>query len=222
MKFLITIFLLSSLNLVAQQDLESVEKSDPASIKTLAKLKSEYDKYDTHRIEFLIEIEIPGQSKENQSGSLIQSGEKFVLEMDQQMIISDNETVWIYLKDQNEIQINDADFGEEGDLMSPTAVFNLYMSDDYIYGVSNSEYIDGIVLTSIEGKPIADDSEYSKIKIVLSDKDTKLKQIKIFEKDGSRYTLNVSKHIFDYQTDSTTFTFNKNDYKGVIIEDLRF
>ena len=45
--------------------------------------------------------------------------------------------------------------------------------------------------------------------------------MEIFNKDGSRHTLNVSKTTFGKPGSATVFTFNKSKYPGYNVEDLR-
>lgn len=210
-RYLTFLLLLFGFSAFSQQ-----EVSDPAAIKLLDQLKADFDSYQTHKIDFSIDIELPGQSKEEQSGSLIQSGDKFVLDMAEQKIISDNNTVWVILKELNEIQINDADFEEE-EFMSPSSVFQMYKSDKYVFAVSEKSQSN----TQIEIKPLDSSSEYSKIRLSIGS-NISFKSMIIFSKDGSRYTLKVDNHEKGYDTDKDTFTFNPEDYKGAYIEDLRF
>ncbi len=220
MRFLILFFVIFSLEIQAQNGTQ--ESSDDAAMEILNQLKKDYDDYSAHKMDFSLELDLVDQGKEIQSGYLIQEGDKFVLDMEQQKIISDNITVWVYLKEQNEIQINDADFDEEDELMSPSSIFNLYESDDYIFVISNQSYEEGILQTQIEGKPTDSNSEYSKIRISLKDKSHQFHKMKIFSKDGNRYTLQLTKHIKGFEIEEGMFTLNPSEYKGVVIEDLRF
>ena len=62
--------------------------------------------------------------KENQKGKIILEGEKFKLEMDEQTIINNAESQWVYLKDMNEVQIMEHD--PEDEMMSPNKLFKIY------------------------------------------------------------------------------------------------
>lgn len=219
MKYVFPFLMLFSYNIMAQS---VSEVSDKESIALLEALKADYDKYNAHRIDFTLDIELPGEGKESQTGYLIQNGDKFILEMDAQKIISDNKTVWVYLKDINEIQINDADFDDDSDFMSPSSVFNMYNSDEFIFGVSQHSFNKGKSITEIEAKPTDNYSEYSKVRITIASRTNDFLSMKFFSRDGSRYTLNVDKHIKDYPVDSNLFVLDESQYEGATIEDLRF
>jgi len=199
-----------------------VEESDPSAIKLLDKVKHEYESHDTHKFNYTLDVEFPGREGENMSGHLIQSGDKFVLEMGDRTIISDNESVWVYLKERNEVQINDADFEEGDELMKPSDLFRMYESGKYVFALNNTTVEKGQAISQIECKPLDKHSEYSKLRLSFIEDTNKIKKIKIFFKDGSRMTMTITGHEAGYKTSDATFAFNAKDYEGVIVEDLRF
>ena len=65
------------------------------------------------------------------------------------------------------------------------------------------------------------DSEYSKMRIQVNQKANRMKTMKIFAKDGSRYTMEVDAVTPNYKVSEEFFTFNPSNYPGIHIEDLR-
>ena len=61
---------------------------------------------------------------EKQKGILVLQEEMFRLEMEEQIIINDGESQWIYLTDMNEVQIMEHDPEEQ--MMSPNKLFTIY------------------------------------------------------------------------------------------------
>lgn len=222
MRFLFTFALALLLSLPSWSQYESAIDSDPVAIKLLKKIKNQYLSTPAYQIDFIYDIELPGQATESQKGKLIQSGDNFRLEIADREIISDNETVWMFLSDMNEVQINDADFDDSEDFMSPSDVFSLDESKDFIFAISNHSKEEGKAITQIEGKPVDSDSDYSKMRLTIADKGTQVKRLKIFAKDGSRFTMHISAVNLDYQVSDDTFSFNPALYPDVTVEDLRF
>jgi len=198
------------------------ESSDPEALELLKTISNNYLAQPAHKIAFTLDIELPGAAKESQQGQLIQAGEKFVLEMAGRKIISDSETVWMYLEDINEVQINDAEFDESEEFLSPSDIFSLYESNDYLFAISNYGNENGLATTQIEGKPLSEDSDYSKMRLTVTSSDNTVKRLKIFLKDGSRYTLQIDQHDPNFVTEKKTFVFDAAQYEGVHVEDLRF
>lgn len=221
MRTIILLFF-ASITLSAQTDYNKHEDSDPKAISIIESIKDDFESYDAHKFEFSLDIEYPGHEGQNMSGHLIQSGEKFVLDMDERKIISDNQSVWVFLKERNEVQINDADFDEESDLMKPSDLFKLYNSGKFAFALSFVGKENGQAINQIECKPLDDDSEYSKMRITINERDNVINRMKIFFKDGSRMTMTIADHIRGFETSDKTFVFNEADYKDVTVEDLRF
>ena len=221
---LYTILLIFScaFTITAQSTYTSHEDSDPEAIRILEQISSDYTAHKSHKIDFNFEIELSGQAKEVQKGFLIHQEDNFVLDLDQRRIISDGVTVWLYLKEDNEVHINDADFDEDSEIMSPADIFNLHKSDKYVFALANQLIENGEAVTQIEGKPLDDDSDYSKLRLTLADENKNVKSLKIFSKDGSRYTMVISKMIADVEITDKTFYFDPKDHEGVFVEDLRF
>ncbi len=223
----IALLLLVTSSVWTQSQYASSSDSDPAALQLMEQISETYRSAESHSIEFTLDMELPGSGMETQNGQLIQKGDKFVLDLGPQKIISDNETVWVYLKELNEVQINDADFEEAeemfaGDFNSPSDIFNLYKSKDFVFAVSNYGNEEGAAITQIEGKPLDENSEYSKMRLTVINDGNKVKRLKIFSKNGSRFTLNILAHDTNYKVEESTFAFDPAKYEGVHVEDLRF
>lgn len=219
---LLSLVLCSSNLVLCQSPGDNNELSDQQALNILESIMDDYESHSSHQISFDLKIELPGESSQTKKGSLIQSGEKFELDIDDKLIISDNETVWLYLKEDNEVQINDADFGEDGEYMSPNTIFNLYKSDEFIFAIFQQSYENAKAVTQIECKPRDPDSEYSKMRLTVEDQSKSVKRFKIFSKDGSRYTMILNSHKKNVKLDEGTFRFDPGQYEDIIVEDLRF
>ena len=57
------------------------EKNDPEAKKILDKIRKKYEAFKTVEAAFSLTIEVPGQPKEVQKGTISQEGDKFRLEM---------------------------------------------------------------------------------------------------------------------------------------------
>lgn len=199
-----------------------VEASDPEALSILETIEADFESQKSHEIDFELTIELPGEPIQKQEGQLIQSGDKFELRLDNQLIISDNETVWFYIEEDNEVQINDAEFGDEGEYMSPNTIFKLYKSELYLFALMNKFSEKGTQYTEIECKPLDEDSEYSKMRLTVIGEGPDVESFKIFAKDGSRFTMTIKQHQKNIPLRSGAFGFDTDDYPGVTVEDLRF
>jgi outer membrane lipoprotein-sorting protein len=222
MRNILTIlFLALTSSVVIGQSMTSAADNDPAAKKILDKLKKEYDTYQSMEVDFDLILELPGQESETQKGLVIQQDEKFKLQLDDRSIYSDGEYVWLYVKKNNEVQINDADMGDEANMLSPKDMLKLYESGEFVYAITAEPLLDGKKVTQIEFKPLDRDSEFSKMTLYVSKKTSEMVQMKVFSKDGGRYTLKINDIAANGKYSPEVFRFDESLFPGVHIEDLR-
>jgi outer membrane lipoprotein-sorting protein len=199
------------------------EKNDPEAKKILDKIRKKYESYKSLEATFSLKIELPGKKEETQKGTIAQEGDKkFRLDMDDQIIVSDGTTTWVYLKKNNEVQINDADPKDsENGFLTPKSLLKRYQKGDYTYAVTEKTTENSKLLTHIEFKPNDKKSEYSKLRVSVDEKASSIQSVKAFGKDGSRYTFSISKLTPNKKFAADHFTFDTKKYPGVKVEDLR-
>lgn len=226
-KLLIALLTLCSLNFLTAQSKPAVpaapsEKADPEAKKILDKIRKKYEGYKTLEATFSLTIELPGQKQEVQKGTIAQEDSKFRLDMDQQVIVSDGKTTWVYLKKNNEVQINDADPKDtENGFLTPKDLLKRYQKGDYLYAIADKSTENGQILTHIEFKPKDKNAEYAKLRVSIDEKAGSIRSVKAFGKDASRYTFSVSKLTPNKQFAAGHFTFDTKKFPGVKVEDLR-
>lgn len=219
--YMILLLLLGMTSTVIAQN-TTKEVSDPAAKAVLEKMKNIYESYSTIEANFSLVIEIPDQDPETQKGVISQKGDKYHLQIDNQVIISDGNTLWYHLKNKNEVQINNVEEDpEDEEIMSPKQLLRIYESDQFLYALTNEGVEKGVAIQQIEFKPIDRDSDYSKLRLTVNKKDKSIMRIKAFGKDGSRFTLSINKFNPNKTMNDQFFVFDETKYKGIRVEDLR-
>lgn len=221
--FLFIAVMITSFGLQAQKNTYSSAKdSDTKAVATLNKIKSKYvSKTQQITSTFSLKMEFPGQSTRLEKGTMIQLGDKFNLDMKDMGIINDGKTVWFINKKQKEVQINDYTKGAGQGMVNPAEFIAQYDQNSYIAAVTFDGAQNGKQVQVIEVKPVKKNTEYSKARITVNKATNELITMEIFNKDGSRHTLNVSKTTFAKAGGNVAFTFNKAKYPGFTVEDLR-
>lgn len=223
MKYGLTSMLLlfTLLEVTAQKTYLKSSDSDPKAKKILDALKKEYNGYKAMEISFELILELKGQAPETQKGKLIQQGKKYFVSVSDQEVYCDGKTVWLHQKANKEVQINSFEEGPGADMMSPSEMLRMYESGQYAYAITGNATENGTKVTQIEFKPLDKNSEYSKIRLSVAENTNKATSIKVFSKDGSRYTLNVKSIVPNKTYAPEIFVFNAKQHPGVHIEDLR-
>lgn len=222
--FFLGLFLLSSSASAQSNTMTKPEDSDPKAKAMLDQIRERFESYTSLGADFSLDITFPEQPTETQKGTLGQKGDKFRMEMSSQTVISDGETLWMIFDHNQEVQVNDmpdeAEIG--GTVLSPESMLNFYDQGDFVYYLTNEYRKNGRSVQEIEFKPTDRNAEYTKLRMKV-DKATKdVISVEAFARDGSRYKLSIDKMQPNKSFPSGYFTFDKSDYPGYYVEDLRY
>ncbi len=148
---IISILLAIAIGSYAQGDTKATTILNEVSAKTKA--------YKTVLIDFTYTMENKKEKINDKfNGTLKSKGDKYKLLVARQEVISDGKTVWTYLKDANEVQINNA--GVDDDSFTPTKLLSNY-SKEY-----KSKFIEEKGNTQIiELYPLAKGKSFIKVKL---------------------------------------------------------
>lgn len=220
--FILIMFILSNTAVFGQTKTYTKKSdSDPKARVVLDKLKTTLDSYSSVEMNFTLTMEFPKQSPEVQNGLLIQSGKMFQLKMDQQEMYSDGKTSWIYFKKNKQVQVVDYDESAGGAFISPKQLLRMYEKGNYVYMIIEERVEKGNTILDIEFKPLDLNEEFSKMRLTVNKTLNKVVSLKVFSKDGSRYSLQLNSITPNKKYDPSIFVFDAKAYPGVRVEDLR-
>lgn len=176
--------------------------------------------YANIEIEFTYSMEDTKKKvKESKKGTACMKGDKYWLDFAGQNIISDGKTTWTYIKDANEVQINNVNLNDDQSL-NPAKLLTSY-DKSFTPKFIKEETRNGKVLQIIDLTPLKGRSYY-KIRMEI---DKNLKQIYdaiVYDKNGTTvYTYSVNKFTTTKQIADSKFTFKTSDHPGVEVTDLR-
>ena len=204
-KILIIIFSIFQLNSFGQ---------DEKSNEILKQLSANTKSYTFMDVDFDFNfINITQEINENQKGNIKISNNKFRLDLNEQIVISDDSTQWIYLKESNELQI--MEFDSEDEMLSPNKLFTIYENgykNQYIELKDNNHIID---LFPVES------NEFKNIQLHINKDKIQLNKIILFDKNGGSFSYTITKFITNTNFDDNLFKFNTEEYPDLEIIDLR-
>ena len=212
-KALILILSLGFLSVNAQYDKKAKEILDKVSAKNKA--------YTTEKVEFLyIQENVNDKTKNVKNGSLLLKGSKYKLDLMGNTILCDAKTIWSYVKETNEVNIsNVAD--QEGSLLNPAKVFTMY-EKGFKYKFIRERFEDNRSVYEIELYPEkVNESQYSKVRLLVDKDKTQLYLIQYFAKDANRVTIEIQKITPNEPVAENVFTFDKTKYPKVELVDMR-
>jgi outer membrane lipoprotein carrier protein len=191
----------------AQTDKKAATILDEVSTKT--------KQYKTIKIDFTYAMDnVKEKIHDKFKGTLISKGDKYKLSAAGQDVISDGKTMWTYLKDANEVQINNA--GEDDDSFTPTKLLSGY-SKDYKSKFIEEKGNDQI----IELYPLKKGKSFTKVQLTIDKTKKQITRFVIYDRNGSTFSYILDKFVTDQAIADNVFTFNKAEYPGVEINDMR-
>ncbi|HMU69033.1 MAG TPA: outer membrane lipoprotein carrier protein LolA [Chitinophagales bacterium] len=205
--------------LVMTAGIAHAQTSDPAAVKLLKSVSQKYSGYKTMQMDIALTIEnLEAKTKETKNGKVSAKGNMFKAEMGNQIIMSDGKTLWTYLKDVNEVQINN--FEKGAGIMTPNDIFKI-AEKDYLAYMGEKVTEGGKSLQIIELTPKDKTLSFSKVKMYVDPSDNSIKKGVVFDKNAIHYTYVISNFKSNVEMNDTNFKFDKSKYPGCEVIDLR-
>lgn len=191
---------------VAQEDQQELAKT------ILSELSAEAETHKTRSIDFKLSIK-SSDINESQSGKAYTKGNKFYYNTAEREVFSDGESVWTFVKDDNECYIDDVD--EVNGDFNPSEIMTIW-DKNFNYKYVKEEKVGETTLHSIKLFP--KDPKNSKYHTVLLKIDRNKKQIKkviIKTKDSITIMFSISKFVANKEVSDAQFKWVKAKHPGV-------
>lgn len=196
--------------------------SDSKSKAILKKLQAFYNSSNNQvTSSFQLKINLPDKNTRLENGTIIQSGNRFNLKLKDMTIINNGKAIWLINKVNKEVQINDYTPGNNGGTFNPTDVIRMYDPVKFVSVCTFDGKQGNSSVQIIEIKPLDKNTDYSKARLTVNKSNTSLSKIELFNKDGSKYFLTISKTSVSTKANNTNFVFQKSAYPNYHVEDLR-
>ncbi len=154
---------------------------------------------------------------ETKTGTLLVAGDEYQLKAAGQTIFCDGKTVWTYIGESNEVQINDIDTREGA--ITPSKLLTTYNAN-YLSRIIRDKDAVGPGYEAIELIPNTT-KNFVKAILIINKTLKQVKAFKIFDKNGNIFTYNVTKFQTDVPIKANDFTFVEADYPDVEVIDMR-
>lgn len=163
--------------------------------------------------------EVKNKTTYSQDGKAHLKGNKFKIEVPDGITWFDGKTQWVFGKGSDEVNISNPT-GEELAGVSPAVLLNIYKSGfKLVYKGEKQEK--GKTLLVVDLIPVSSKSEYKKMTISI-DKATQIfTTISLYGRNGVNNHLRIRKLQTRVNLPESTFVFDKKNYPGVELIDLR-
>lgn len=151
-------------------------------------------------------------------GRMTVKGDKYKLALPEQEVVNNGTTIWTYLPDAKEVNIDN--FDPNSDDLNPSKFYDIYKKGfKYIYLEDRTE--GGVMCEVVDLVPEKKDAQYYKVRMNIVKKDKSIQSWTMFDKSGNRYKYLITKFTPNYKVEDTFFTFDPKKYPGVEVIDLR-
>ena len=209
---LIILFLAVFANLQAQEDKKAKGILDKLSAKTKS--------YATIRTEFSYALVNKDRKINNsQFWKLLLKGDKYRLDMGDQVIISDGKTMWKILKNDKEVEISSPTAKE--DALNPKNIFTMY-EKGFKFKYIKEEKLGTKIVHVIDLFPIVPkEKDYNSIRLYIDKTALQVLKSEIKGKNGNVYTYDIKKFATNEVIEEAQLSFKKTDFPGFEVNDLR-
>lgn len=206
--------------------LEAYSQYDPDAKKILDKMSDKYKSIDSFTADIKYTLEnVEDDLSESFVGEIGVKGDMFRLVAEEQEIIIKDGTVWTYLADANEVNIDNYE-PEDGDV-TPSTIYSIYQ-EGYKYTLFGETSEGGKSYYIVDLAPEDKDSDYFRIRLVIEKSSSFLRSFTMSAKSGNRYSYEISNFASFASsrgenaglTDSY-FTFDSSKYEDIEVIDLR-
>ena len=151
-------------------------------------------------------------------GKITVKGDKFKLVLPEQEVINNGTTLWTYLPDAKEVNIDNYD--PNSDELNLSKFYEIYKKGyKYLYLEDKTE--GGVLCEIVDLVPEKKDTQFFKVRMNIVKKDKSVQSFTMFDKGGNKYKYTITRFVPNASIADALFTFDPKKYPGVEIIDLR-
>lgn len=150
-------------------------------------------------------------------GSLIVSGDKYILKIAGQEIVCDGKTIWTYIPDADEVQINEVDTEES---FSPTKLLSSY-TDEYDASLEKELKENNRSYYLLKLKPKKEDSGFDYVHLKIEKDKMQLSSFVLYDFDKNVFSYKIQEYLTNVALDDNAFRFDTSKHPDADIVDMR-
>lgn len=153
------------------------------------------------------------------NGDIAVKGKMFRLKTAGQEIFTDGNVMSTYVKEANEVNVQDYDASAQGDF-NPTKIYSMYKKG-FNYTYLREQKAGGRTYDVVELKPEKKNTQIASVQISIDRADKAARSWQITDRAGKKTTYTISKFTPNPSLPDSYFVFDKSKYPGVEVVDLR-
>ena len=194
---------------------------DEKAVKLLNELSSKTKAYDNFSANFTMNlVDLQSDIDLKREGKITVSDDMYRVKLDDDVIISNGDTRWTYQAESNEVYV-DYEVEDDASGINPSKIFTIWESG-FKQSHGGTATVKGRTVDQINLHPIkAAETNYHTVKVFVDAQKIELVKVEVVGKEGDTYIY----ELLDFKNNQTlsdgTFEFNKANFPGVEVVDLR-
>lgn len=196
------------------------QQRDPNAKALLDQVSAKFKSYKAVTANFAYQISnAAGKVLSTKKGTLQMKGSKYAINLGNNKIISDGVTTWNFDPTAKEVTINSANSGEA--TITPQKLFTDFYNKDFMYAMDKDDKVSGKTVNKVVLQPIDKSKPLARVYLAIDKMTKNIISATVVEKSGNRYVYSVSNFKPNAIVSDASFTFDKANYPGVEVVDLR-
>lgn len=192
-------------------------QNDPRAIKILDSFSSNATKAPSVSMAFkMITADLTENITDTLEGSIILSKDKYRLNLGDNIVWYNGETIWNYLTAEKEVTITKPDTKDHSFQNRPSEIFSMYKS-----GYKSRLIEEKSDIYVVDLYPEDTKTDLVRVRLAIKRSDLSMQSLEYKRRDGLIITLQISEYNLKQKPASDTFIFQTEKYKGVEINDMR-
>ena len=193
----------------SQKDQKASEILDQVSAKTKA--------YKSIRADFSYKMEnAKAKINEEKQGTLMLSGDKYRMQASGQTVICDGKTIWTYMPESNEVQVNSLDNKDEA--LTPSKLLSNYNTNFKSKILSDKNADPNTAKIELVPNTV---KNFNRAVITVDKAKSQVKSFTIYDKNGNIFTYTITRFQTDLPVAAGDFSFDAKKFPGVEVIDMR-
>ncbi len=207
MKKLIIVFLMAAAFSGYSQKASEILDQVSAKTKSYTSIKADF----SYRME-----NAKAKINEQKQGTLLLSGDKYKMQASGQTVICDGKTIWTFMPESNEVQVNSLDNKDEA--LTPSKLLSNYNTNfkSKILNEKNSD--PGTIKIELVPNTI---KNYNRAVLSVDKAKLQVKSFMICDKSGNIFTYTITRFQTDIPVSASDFSFDPKKFPGVEVIDMR-
>ena len=192
---------------------------DPKALEILEAMSNKYKTTPAFEANFSYTLTNETEKiKEEFKGKMMVKGDKYRLTLPEQEVFNNGTTVWTYLPDAKEVNIDN--FDPQSEDLNPSKFYDIYKKGyKYLYLEDKTE--GGILCEVVDLVPEKKDAQYFKVRMNIVKKDKSIHSWIMFDKAGNLFKYSITKFNPSAKLEDGDFSFDPKKFPGVEVIDLR-